>query len=281
MTVNGIDIASYQSATYSTTGLGFVMIKVTEGTGYTNPLYIAQLVHARAENLVPGHYHFVRPGNMTAQADYFLQHAQIHPGDLITLDWEDGGVSGADKDAWIKYVQAKRPHNRVLLYCNRDFWLNRDHTSFAGDGLWIADPNSAAGHPNVQHAWIMHQYSSAGGLDRDVADFPDQAALRAWAVKGAAPTPPPVTHPAPPPVTHPAPTPTPAKGATVASTQDMVNDYTRIGLIGSETKPGDVGSRTMHEGGWYLATILHQVQLLSAQVVALQSAVDKLPKATS
>jgi len=87
MTVKGIDIASYQNTTYSTAGLGFVMVKATEGTGYTNPKHAAQVAHARAQHLVVGHYHFVRPGSMSAQAAYFLRQAAARPGDLLVLDW--------------------------------------------------------------------------------------------------------------------------------------------------------------------------------------------------
>lgn len=199
MTVNGIDIASYQSTTYDTAGLGFVFSKATEGTNYTNPNHAGQVATARAHGLVVGHYHFVRPGDMTAQATYFLAHANAQPGDILCLDWEDAGVTCAEKDAWLRYVEAKMPHNRVVLYCNRDFWLNRDTTSFCGDGLWIADPNSPAGHPNIQHSWIFHQYSEAGGVDHDVSNLINLAALKAWTAKGVStPTPhPPVPSPHP------------------------------------------------------------------------------------
>jgi len=191
MTVNGIDISSYQGETYSTAGLAFVIMKVSEGTTYLSPKYGAQLAHARAANLVPGHYHFARPGSMTAQADYFLKHATIKDGEVVAFDWEDPGVSSADKDTWIRYVQGKRPRNRVLLYCNKSFWFNRDKSSFAGDGLWIADPSRTAGHPGIQAPWVMHQYSEAGGLDRDVANFASLADLKTWAAKGTTTT----THP--------------------------------------------------------------------------------------
>ena len=186
MTVKGIDVASYQSTTYSTSGLGFVFVKATEGTGYVNPKHAGQVAHARAAGLVVGHYHFVRPGELTAQAAYFLRHAAARAGDLLALDWEDSGVSNADKDNWIRRVQSSAPGHRVLLYCNRDFWLNRDHTSFCGDGLWIADPDAAAGHPRVKHPWTFHQYSSAGGIDRDLGNFTGKAALKSWAAKAGA-----------------------------------------------------------------------------------------------
>jgi hypothetical protein len=189
VTVSGIDVASYQSDTYSTTGLGFVMVKATEGTGYVNPRHAAQVATGREHQLVVGHYHFVRPGSITAQATFFLATAAPRAGDVLVLDWEDQGVTNGDKDAWIKHVQAAAPHHRVLLYCNRDFWANRDTTSFAGDGLWIADPGASAGHPRVQHEWLIHQYSEAGGVDHDVANFPSVAAMRTWAAKDVAPKP--------------------------------------------------------------------------------------------
>ena len=121
---------------------------------------------------------------MPAQADYFLQHAAPRPGDLLAFDWEDTGVPDEDKDAWIRHVRASAPGHRVLLYCNLDYWLRRDHTSFCGDGLWIADPAVPAGQPRVDHPWTLHQYSSAGGLDRNAANFADVAALKTWAAKG-------------------------------------------------------------------------------------------------
>jgi hypothetical protein len=181
MTVNGIDVAHYQSTAYGTSGLDFVFVKATEGTGYVNPSHAAQVAHGRAAGLVVGHYHFARPGSMSAQADYFLAHAGAKPGDVLAFDWEDTAVSGAEKDAWIRYVLGKAPGHRVILYANRDFWLHRDRTSYAGSGLWVADPSAPKGHPRVEHPWLFHQYSSASGLDRNVGNFVDRAALAAWA----------------------------------------------------------------------------------------------------
>lgn len=186
MTVNGIDVASYQSSDYGTKGLDFVVVKATEGSGYVNPKHAGQVATARAHGLVVGHYHFARPGPVSAQADHFLAHAGARAGEFLALDWEDTGVSNKDKDAWLRHVRAKAPEHRVVLYCNRDFWLHRDTTSYCADGLWIADPSAPKGHPRVKHPWLFHQYSEAGGLDHDVGNFAGRAALRAWAAKGAA-----------------------------------------------------------------------------------------------
>jgi hypothetical protein len=199
MTVSGIDVASYQSSTYSTAGLSFVFVKATENTGYVNPHYAAQVAHGRSAGLVVGHYHFAHHGNAEAQADYFLAHAQLKPGDIIAYDWEEAKTTQADRDAWIKRVKAKAPTYRVVLYCNKSFWRSRDTENYAADGLWIADPNSPAGHPDVTHSWVFHQYSEAGGIDHDVANFASVAALKSWATALIPkPKPPVVVHPKPP-----------------------------------------------------------------------------------
>jgi hypothetical protein len=194
MTVKGIDVSGYQSATFSTSGLGFAFIKATEGTSYINPRMTAQAAHARAAGLVVGFYHFLWPGNIQAQAEYFVEKCASIEGDILALDWETTGsgtrATGAEKDAFIAAVKKLRPTHRVVLYCNRDFWLNHDTTSNAGDGLWIADYVTAA-KPRVESPWLFHQYTSTP-VDTNVGQFADKAALKAWAGGSAPVTPAPV-----------------------------------------------------------------------------------------
>jgi hypothetical protein len=124
---------------------------------------------------------------MQAQADYFLRHLTLKAGDVLALDWEDSGVTGSEKDTFLKYLKSTAPGHKVVLYCNKDFWLNRDHTSYAADGLWIADPDAPAGQPRVRHPWLFHQYGSPHGMDVDYCRL-DAAGLAAWAA-GTAPSP--------------------------------------------------------------------------------------------
>ncbi|MFI9202687.1 glycoside hydrolase family 25 protein [Streptomyces sp. NPDC053048] len=182
--LHGIDVSSHNSESYPLEGFDFVIVKVTEGTSYTNPKWVVQRDRARRAGLVLGYYHYVTPGSMSAQGNYFLGKIALREGDILALDWEHPDVYGRDKDRWLAHVQAQAPGHKVILYCNRDFWFNRDTTDNPGDGLWIADPERPAGQPAVQHPWTFHQYSWAGGLDRNVARFADRAALRAWAAGG-------------------------------------------------------------------------------------------------
>ncbi|AJZ82848.1 glycoside hydrolase family 25 protein [Streptomyces antimycoticus] len=180
--LHGIDVSSHQS-TFDADGLAFVFIKATEGRSYINPKQSSQASRARKAGCVVGFYHFLWPGNITAQAQYFVEKCASQKHDLLAVDWETTGsgtrASNAEKDRFIREVKKLRPTHRVMLYCNRSFWLNYDTTSYAGDGLWIAD-YVTAGKPRIKAKWRIHQYTDRP-LDKDVANFSSKAALRAWA----------------------------------------------------------------------------------------------------
>ncbi|RKN39456.1 hypothetical protein D7294_20870 [Streptomyces hoynatensis] len=182
--IKGIDVSDHQGSAYSTDGLDFVFVKATEGRSWINPKQHDQAAHGRKAGLVVGWYHFLWPGNIAAQARYFVDKCGSVEGDPLFVDWETTGsgtrASCAEKDQFIREVRKLRPGHRVGLYCNRDFWLNRDTTSFAGDALWIADYNGRPGHPGIEATWLFHQYTSSP-LDTNVGAFADRAALRRWA----------------------------------------------------------------------------------------------------
>lgn len=180
--ITGIDVSSWQSTTPDLTGKDFCIIKATESTTYINPKQTAQAAHARAAGLVVGFYHFLHPGDLDAQARYFVDTCDSVVGDFLAIDWETsstGIATCAEKDTFIRRVKALRPDKKVLLYCNRDFWLNRDTTSYAGDGLWIAD-YVTAGRPRIQADWLIHQYTDTP-IDTDLARFDTREQMRAWA----------------------------------------------------------------------------------------------------
>ncbi|MCW8379327.1 glycoside hydrolase family 25 protein [Streptomyces justiciae] len=181
--LRGIDVSAYQSSSYGTDGLSFVFVKATEGRTYTNPKLAAQTKRARDAGLVVGFYHFLWPGNLTAQAEYFVSKAPERAGDILAVDWETTGegthATNAEKDRFIRKVKELRPNNRVVLYTNRNYWLNVDSTSYAGDGLWIAD-YVTPGKPRIKAKWLFHQYTDEP-LDKNVADFSNRSDLREWA----------------------------------------------------------------------------------------------------
>ncbi|MFF5896765.1 glycoside hydrolase family 25 protein [Streptomyces argenteolus] len=180
--LHGVDVSSYQTE-FDTDGLDFVFVKSTEGRSYVNPKLKGQVKRARDAGCVIGFYHFLWPGHAKEQAAHFVDRTPERAGDLLAVDWERTGdgthATSADKDRFIREVKRLRPGHRVLLYCNRTFWLDHDTTSYAGDGLWIADYGTA-GKPRIEADWRIHQYTD-DPLDKDVADFPTREAMRAWA----------------------------------------------------------------------------------------------------
>jgi GH25 family lysozyme M1 (1,4-beta-N-acetylmuramidase) len=202
--LHGIDAASYQPDTLAMAGMSFAFVKSTEGTTYANPARVPQVRSVRAAGDVVGHYHFLHAGSIAQQVAFFLKMAPYQPGDMLACDWESPGTgqgspaTDAEKGEFLAELKRARPAARVLLYCNRDFWLHRDQHSVCGDGLWIADPDAPAGHPRIKHPWTFHQYGTAKGTDQNLGQFPDLAALKKWAgVPAPHPTTPPPAHPAP------------------------------------------------------------------------------------
>lgn len=265
MTVKGIDVASYQTSTFSTAGLAFVIVKATESTGYVNPKHGAQVAHARTNGCIVGHYHFVRAGSMSAQADFFLAHAKAKPGDFYALDWEDSAVSSANKDAWLAYVIAKQPGHQTLLYCNLSFWLNRDTSGKFGNGLWIADPSAPAGKPRIKTPYTIHQYGITGGLDVDLGNFATKAALKIWADKAPVVVPPVVVPPTPKP---------PEPSVTLTQAQMVSFLYNNLGKITSLDKNPDGSAEGQHAAGFFLAHGRHDALVATQQLTALTAKVD-------
>ncbi|MCK7624281.1 glycoside hydrolase family 25 protein [Streptomyces sp. RS10V-4] len=180
MPILGIDVSSSQPEKFPTSGSDFAFIKVTEGHTYTNPKWRAQRRTAQNAGLVTGFYHFARPGPVSRQVDFFLSKIDLADGDILILDWEDARVSCAWKDAWLKQVKQRLPGHKAILYCNRDFRLHRDTSSFAGDGLWIAQYNGRPGHPAIKESFLFHQYTDKP-MDTSLGAFKDRAELRKWA----------------------------------------------------------------------------------------------------
>lgn len=183
--LKGIDVSAYQSSSPSTSGYDFMFIKATEGRSYISPSQYSQAATARDAGLVVGFYHFLWPGNINDQAEYFVENCDSVEEDLLVCDWEStssGPASCSEKDQFIKKVKELRPQHKVMLYCNTDFWWNRDTTSYAGDGLWIARYNNDPGNPGIQNEWVFHQYTDSP-VDTNVGDFSSRSALKAWATE--------------------------------------------------------------------------------------------------
>ena len=186
----GIDVSSNNSANWEDDTWDYCWVKATEGKTYKNPDRAHQVDVVRDRGKQLGHYHWLNDGDVMAQVNWFADQADVRDGDMIACDWEDpSDPTTAQKDEWIKEVKKRFPNNKVGLYCNRDWWLNHDTSSFFGDYLWIANFNGGS-DPGIQADWTFHQYTTEPYDKNRAPKFDSLGELKEWAGNGDTPEPP-------------------------------------------------------------------------------------------
>lgn len=195
MTLKGIDVSSWNGWPFNAVtesaykDSDFVIAKATEGTGYVNPFCDPAIQRAKKDGKLWGFYHYANGGDAKIEAEYFYRNCRGYFGHGIpVLDWEAGGNRAWGSDSWCRrfadhvhkltgvwpmiYVQASAVGQ--CASCSKDC------------ALWIA------GYPDLRNSWsvpafsygtgawktyTIWQYTSGGGIDRNVA----QLTREAWA----------------------------------------------------------------------------------------------------
>jgi len=149
-------------------GIVGVIHKATEGDSYVDPTYTPRRRLARDAGLEWGAYHFLRPGDMEAQAHYFLAKAKPDENTLLAADHEDAGVSLNDLKLFLRTVNNALPQVPLLYSGNlikEQLGNNRD-AELANYRLWLAQYTS--GQPSWPKAtwpsWWLWQYTDQGSI---------------------------------------------------------------------------------------------------------------------
>ena len=171
-------------------GVHGVVIKVTEGVGYFNPLAHQQAVNARGTTIqvkddsgnivyegpmLIGFYGWGHPDEADspeAQADYCIQYARPlwHPGDGLFLDFEQPGVTG-DLVPWaLRWLgRAEADLVKPSIYSYPDYIrLHLQDPAITKYALWYASYDSV--RPPAPAPWTDYtfwQYSGASRLPGD------------------------------------------------------------------------------------------------------------------
>ena len=152
--VRGIDISHYQerinweklrNADIGDAPVSFVFIKATEGEKLFDDNFNKNFANAKRNDLIRGAYHFFVPGvNPKKQAEFYLNIAQLEPGDLPpVLDIEKKGdltpqQLRRDVKIWLDLVE-KEYDVKPILYTGYKFKIDYLNTpEFDAYPYWIA-----------------------------------------------------------------------------------------------------------------------------------------------
>lgn len=177
---HGIDISSHQAGLHiAAIWCDFVIVKVTEGTGYENPFWRAQAEATLAANKRLGLYHFANDEDASEQAQFFLDRAKGYAGRAtFWLDWEGDALNLAPSDALVILNRMTAETGSTPgIYLNGEGMESGDWSAVAGRfPLWYAGgPNYASygqaysdpATPTVAY-WggnvLIHQYTEDGRL---------------------------------------------------------------------------------------------------------------------
>ena len=177
--LKGIDISRYQAGiNIASLDIDFVIVKATEGVGYTDPNYKEYLTQAINNNKKIGLYHYARPDlNNTPEdeATWFISKAKDYiKKAILVLDWEV--ASSINNTTWaynfLKTVYEKTGVRPIIYMsaspANSYDWSRVVNGNF---GLWVASYGAntgAPGTPPTNRYWpfyILWQYTSKGYIN--------------------------------------------------------------------------------------------------------------------
>lgn len=177
---HGIDISSHQGGlNIAAIWADFVIVKVTEGTGYENLFWRAQAEATLAAGKRLGLYHFANDEDAGEQARYFLDRAKSYAGRAtFWLDWEADavGLGPGPALAFLNQVAAETG-STPGFYTYQNVLSSFDWSAVAARfPLWVAGGPEYSDYgrsysdppvPNVPY-WgggaLVHQYTEDGYL---------------------------------------------------------------------------------------------------------------------
>jgi lysozyme len=145
-------------------GIKGVINKVTEGYGGRDASFGWRRQPAKDAGLLYGAYHFIRPGPVPRQVDWFLQSVGDPAGLLLALDHEDRNVPLANAQLFCQIIYNKlgrwpKLYSGFLIkeqinHANETFWKQIP--------LWLSHYNA---NPTWPHIWAkpwLWQYTGDG-----------------------------------------------------------------------------------------------------------------------
>lgn len=205
--IHGVDVASFQGEPTNwrsdASNIKWAAVKLTElqpnNVRYVNPYATDDWAYVGRQKLGRIAYMFAHPSVGPADSvQFFLSELRglgLLNTDGIMLDLEQtDGLGPAQVSSWAVEVMAllaKNLKRTPILYTYLSFAFEGNCAGLGKYPLWISDPSSPMGKPVVPgpwKTWTIHQYSTSGVIDLDVANF---ATVKAMQEVFGVPVPPP------------------------------------------------------------------------------------------
>jgi len=141
-----LDVSAYQSADVLEKHpvMDVALVKITEGKGWTSPVWRAQYASAKTRAKRRGGYHFARPEESSAhdQCSRFLDLFQPTAGEVAILDLEASKLSQPATNKWAREfgdeLAAQAPDASDVLYMGSGYATNNTGKGLASHfGRWM------------------------------------------------------------------------------------------------------------------------------------------------
>lgn len=150
-------------------GIIGVIHKATEGGSYVDDKMDNRRYMAKDAGMLWGVYHFVRPGDMHAQVEHFLNASAPYCDDdtLYVLDWEDAGVSLDDAIEFLELLEERTGRSPVLYsgHVVKDALKGEPDERINRFRLWLC--HYTTGTPVLPPGWDQYwgwQYTDKGEI---------------------------------------------------------------------------------------------------------------------
>lgn len=217
MTWRGVDVSNLQGVidwpTVAASGISWAAIKVTEGTGYVDPMAERNLLGAHNAGLTTVPYHFARVDlgtNAVDEAAFFLAHCGSSP--LVVLDMEMPETPGPDLSAWaLAFLNHVQDAGKAVYIYSYPYYIQTrlQDPALTAFGLWLATYSASFIVPKPWSSVQMWQNGDNGlvpgingRVDTDIS-YVDLSTIGQPPAPQPAPTPQPTPEPPTPPAAPP------------------------------------------------------------------------------
>jgi lysozyme len=147
-------------------GVAGVILKATEGTGYTDPTYRKRYDQAVAAGMTANSYHFFKAGNPIAQMDHYIAVVEPVIGERMVIDYEDPACTLYELKEAAQYLESLG--FQVTIYGANGFLgaqlAGKADPVLANYDLWVASYTTAS-EPTMTDLkgtwpeWALWQYT--------------------------------------------------------------------------------------------------------------------------